>query len=770
MRAGLAAAFLVAAALLGACIIWGPSPRQQAPNSCGPVGSACWAGHLRGTCTSDGWCTPNPCALGLADCCGKSSDCAGAGPGSDLTVACDTDDGACKTVCATSADCAGSVPHFGDCIGAACICDSGVCSDRPCSGDGDCRGGRLCLAGTCQVAERAATCDVAPREVTVAPGVTQRIGVLAWSSAGRSTPGSAWPLWRLGDPSLGTIGETGELVGGASAGTTTITAKIDEATCAGRMTSIGARAPSALRVRTIDPTDGGPVPGVLVRVRQGATTLGSARTGADGVASVPGVPDAVPVDVDVLDVDATSAPNGRAFVTVLGTDARTLLVPLPANPDPADAAGISGEMTEKELDGLAVGYGPPAGAYLGYADVRLSVVGLSYPGDPTELDLPSLAGPFTTVHIHFASLIDSDADLYSGVVVGIGTDLFKPWYAPVGAAGRRTVWALGEDLSLTDATTRWATYINDPTTMPAGGIAFVALPLLARRTTWSAVRTSVDVPSLPLADGKPDFTGFPTAGVTFDTRLRRDVLVTAPPLPALPPPSPYGHPWLDSELFLAGVFVPGQGFVPLGLTIAPDVRESDGWPDGVVENDSGRDLPDGVVDLRFAPPGGALDRFDVVAMVIAADSESIAGGDRGDGARAGRLETLGPVGFGRPFDMSAPLLDLPVGATYAGRVATATFPDADAHRAILTDRGGHRWIVWAPPGASRIAVPEVTYVCQPTSCSDPGVAPVRVEVQAITFGSSLGYDDVMRLDGTDLDRLPELMSGFSTIDAQVTAP
>ena len=212
-------------------------------------------------------------------------------------------------------------------------------------------------------------------------------------------------------------------------------------------------------------------------------------------------------------------------------------------------------------------------------------------------------------------------------------------------------------------------------------------------------------------------------------------------------------------LALAGVFVDGEGFAPLGMDLGVDVLgRQDEWPDGTVDGVGG--LPDGAMSLFYAPPSAGLEGRTPWLLLVAGSTESLAGGDpSADASRSTRLIHLTGLTHGVALDASAPMLPVPSGASCdpATRTATAVFPNgATVHRWTLEDAEGHRWVVLAPGDAGSVTLPDEAARCAAPLCADPATAPVRGFVGALVLVRGLSYDALARLDGTDLDRLPRL--------------
>ena len=746
----------LALGVLATGCIWLPSSASASGGAASPCpnGRACTDGSDRaGVC--DGFECVVHCALGAAGCCLGNNDCADAARGANQAV-CLKHTGTCVLACNANADCANLTPVAGDCHETGCVCDSGTCHAPPCSSDKDCTGGQRCVAGACAAGLEATSCQVLPGPVTVTPGARRPLTALAAATLGPGLPSTPF-YWTSTVPAVATVDPaSGELLGGAQPGSTTITATTGTAACTTVVRNLGARPAGLLQVVALDPVTHAGLPGVTVVVRQAGAELASGVTDDTGLADLPGIPTG-PLDVDVLPLAGgdPAAPDGRTWITLAGVQARDLLVPLAANPVADEAGGIRGTVSIGTFQSLSTD------------SAHMAFVGFSWPGALDALDLRRLAGPFVPASFTIAGT-DLNATFYSGLELGVGDRLLTGGYAPVGVPGRRVLFALVGNTPLDQWIQNMSPFmVADPnTTVPAGAFAAGLLPSFNRWGYHGFARPATTVTPLPLAAGAADLAHFPEVPITPGPHLAHAVTLDLPALPA----GATGGP-VSGMLALAGVFVDGEGFTPLGMDLGVDVLGRTGQgSDGTVAGVGG--LPDGVMSLRYAPPSAGLEAESPWLLLIAGSTESLAGGDpAADASRSTRLVPLAGLSVGATVDASAAMLPVPTGATWdpATRTATATFPaGVTFHRWTFEDAGGHRWVILAPGDAASVTLPDEAGRCAAPACVNPAAAPARAFAGALVLGDGLTYDDLVRLDGTDLDRLPRL--AVETSRAAVSLP
>ena len=97
----------------------------------------------------------------------------------------------------------------------------------------------------------------------------------------------------------------------------------------------------------------------------------------------------------------------------------------------------------------------------------------------------------------------------------------------------------------------------------------------------------------------PDYDHFPDLGMTLKVAMDNTMSFTAPRLPV----GTY-----NEVMLFAGVIVRGAGFVPLGLATAPDSRNSDDDPDGIIDDP---------ITLHVSDVAGRLPEDQVQRVVLA---------------------------------------------------------------------------------------------------------------------------------------------------------
>lgn len=651
-------------------------------------------------------CIPQQCTT-TADCMAADQRCAGADRGHGRCEAftpCDPANPMCpaNTTCNGSGEC----EELPECVGdrgcgptefcddghcqpavgcAAMTCPSGFdcvadrCVPGPCRGAGDCPvAGEICLAGVC-------TTPPAPSFVTevriltpagvVRPGTTYAFVAVALDQAGEVVPGVSF-TWASTATTVASIAAastgSGVATGGARAGTTDITASVTvpgQGTITSapvRLVNLGALAATTVRVTVVSQGTGTVVVGAPVEVFAGGVLAGRDTTDASGIAEVTGVDAAAPIDVTVAD-------PGHDWVSVLGSTAHDLVITLPPVTRADRAGGLQGP--------IDLGSVQSTGA-LGY-----SVSGASFPSPLVGTDATALfGGELFRVPLPIGS---QTIPVPSGSTVefsfmGTPINLKDTFYARA-RSGLRAAWSFGGRLDLNLGG------------LGGGGTDILGQVLPYFQRFDHAVRPAFRVLEIPTApdaqdvdgDGDsselgPDWNRFPTIPLrpSVAQSLRYQMVVNNARLPLLADGN------ANAIVVMAGVLLPGVGFVPLGL---------DGLQD---------DMGSGLVPsftTRIAPAHGGLEagEYAVVALAIRITQ----GGLPGPGsARIATSSTLPTA-----IDFTDGWLDAPRTAELERTARRLTaLPSAGAELVRMTARSPTgSWEVWVPAGGSGWSFPAV---------------------------------------------------------------
>lgn len=711
---------------------------------------------------------PVACKLGQANCCVRSKDCADLSTATNV-AACNTGTGTCYLTCNASSDCPNLDPT--NCGNGQCVCDTGTCTLPACSSNADCNGTGQCIGGACGSGEASPDgCVIAPTPVYTHDGSTVALTAYATKGGTYVVPSGSF-TWSSDTPSVASVDSaTGVVTGGGTSGTATITATIGSASCPVDVTNYVAPAATDVSVLVLDENTRQPVQGAEVVVRAAGADVGEGTTLADGTTTVSNVT-AATIDVHVFTPDTgyADAPNGYEYVSVIGTTKKDLVFYLPRNGAPNVAGGYQGTLTPDDF------------AKLGTDDVHVALAGASLPGNFMDLDLNILIGEMIQTHVKFGSLIDQDIGLPSGLVIGIGTDMFKDKYQPLAVPGLRTGWALGGNLPLAQVTQVLAPIVSGgggTSNIPVGQLVGQLLPLFTK--FYSSVTPGLQLSEYPrVADANgnmiPDFSQFPQYPVDLNTKMKLDATVDIPTLPKV------GGSYLDGAIVLGGVSVAGQGLVPLGLTAGTDVSDPNAdQPNGIV-NDTGDTPNPGKVTLRLAPEHGGIEGSNYVLLSIALGFSSLGGSSGGVKALSGFVKEVPSISYVTDQNGNLVPPEIGFGATdympFAEGAALdsttrtytpASVAGADFYRLSLTDTNGHGWLVYHGSASGTIVLPDpATYTCGAGQCGDRVAAGETADAQAVMTKAGTTVDQLFEFNDTNLDTLGDLTKGFSNVGITV---
>lgn len=645
-------------------------------------------------CPSDQTCNPRSGECEPAAPCRTDRDCGGA-------ALCDAS-GRCRfaTPCAGPASC----PAGLDCV-------AGLCVPAVCRGDADCAGPERCVAGRCQppgspnavVEVRILTPDRA-----VYAGDTVQLVALGLDQAGRAVPALAfdWAVAEGTPAGVLTVDGDGLATAGPTPGTAEVTASVDGPIGPVRsspiiLTHLGARPTStvSLEVRVTDRVSGRPFTGASVRLDD---TGAAAVTDAEGWARFPTV-ESEPFGVTVSHPD-------RDWVTVQGVGPGALGVSLAPRRMPTEAAGASGTVDLSQVrttGGLELGV---AGLSFGSPLIDFDATGL-FGGEVHQLEVPMVGS--VPLPASFTLAVGFQ---------GTAFPLSDRWYAR-SQTGLRAVWAFGGRVEL-DA---GGIGLGD-----LGNIQAAILPFFQRfEHAVQPSRVLLPAATVPdrgdvdgdgdTAEARPDWANLPTVDLapSVSQSLRYQVRVGN---------LPFVQGGNANALFVvAGVRLPGVGFVPLGI---------DGQSD---------DMASGIVSeflTRMAPPHGGLE---VGRYVVLASAVRLAGADL---PGPGSTRVFEGARLPARVDLGTDWLDAPTGARWQPRNRTIRLVDAsgDLLRVRFSSAEGG-WELLAP--VSRM----VSVPAPPTGATDRATGTVTVDQIELAAGASPVRFDPSRPAPVGLDPL-----------------
>jgi hypothetical protein len=659
-----------------------------------------------------------------------------------------------------------------------CVCDvdAGTCSLAVCSEDAECGAGSVCVDGLC--AEPGLAGDYRGRALT--PTAWMRVGdtlALRGVAVRTSDPNRTdrtLPLEWTVETGGGAVSLAGSMLTATAPGEATVLVRV-----AGNAGDPG----DAVRVVVVEgATDGF----IVVHAVDEATRL---RIESD--VHVLFVPQADPAaaeqettDVGVVSWDAPGGlvdvhvfADGYSYMSFIGVTDGTLVVPLP----PIERADFREERdgfvcdtsvpgTYRDESGCGepsqapcmcytvqnidvVRGSPDFGLVQGDGELSVSLGGFSLGNSLLDLNFDRIVGPQIRRIIPPNPVINVDdpVDIPSGVTLFLNNQPFVDSFIGAAPAGRRTVWSVGGTVPLGETLRILLPSLSG--NLEFGPIIAAILPLFS--DFYSGVTDPIELVSegtFPVRD----------PGLRLNVPTQRRVSILSPELPRI------ADGWSDTAIFLGGAIVPGDGFVPLGVSGGTDVLgrgEADGRIDG------NHDTPEvDPVSLSMAPMHGSIATphtryaFASVALLL---------GDDLPGAPREATAALFTV-----LDAGAPLPTvLPYGdATYPPFAfgsewqndegqRTMALDDVDAssydfYRFVFQGRDNRNWIVLAPETTTRFSLPEV-----PESLASDPIASARVQVVAIRLRASEGatYEGLVEARTGSLLDLFEFVEGFSLL-------
>lgn len=598
-------------------------------------------------CNAPGGCPPGTACNTATNICEELPECVG-------DRDCENDSYCEGGFCQPSVSCTNASCEPGyDCVG-------GVCVPELCRGDADCPlAGEACISGTCQTPP-APTFVTQVRILTpagvVRPGTTYSFVAVALDQAGAVVPGVVF-AWESTQQGVATIDADGVATGGMTAGTTVITASMNNGTSTivspgVNLVNLGELDPNSVRVSIVSGSSGSPINGAAVDLSGAFGTL-SAVTTANGVA----VFDTVPASA-VFSV--TAGQTNFDFVSVVGIDARDLLIALPPVSKPTQSGGLRGTVDFARVTAMG--------------QLSISLNGASLPSPLVSFQPAALfGGDQYVVNVPQAN-INIPVPMGSTLEVDfLGNPIpLKDQYYTRAATGIRAGWSFAGRIGLDAIMGAGA----------GGNIVGTILPYLQRFT--HGVRPVVDVVALPtIVDGNdidndgdtaetvPNYGQFPSVALTPDTAqsLRYNLAVANLPFVS------GGN--ANTLLVVGGMLLPSVGFVPLGL---------DGLQD---------DAGNGIVapfTTKIAPPHGGLEvgEYAVLATAIRLEGAALPG--------PGSARLLVSDRLPEDVDLSDGWMDSPLNASWNANLREVSLPPiaaADLYRIAFASDDG-TWHIYAP--------------------------------------------------------------------------
>ena len=696
--------------------------------------------------------------------CRRAVDCGGG-------FACEVPDGGgegccIKIVCTDNNDC--DAP-------ATCDLRRGICRVPTCdpTNPASCPGGQVCVNSSdatgavisqCVMAGSiaAARCEFDVTNFSLRAGETRKLNLTYTSAAGALVP-FATAAFTSAMTGVAAVAADGTVTAVAS-GTSDITATPTGATntCTTRVTVYGTVAPADARAVVFNSRTGKPLSGVTVLLRKNAGgDIPTVTTGADGVASFTGGGPAA----DIKDLSAFH--DSYSWVTYVAPGSNDVAIYLDPLADSTKIAGISGTFDTSRAR-------PPDG------DIKIGLAAFSIAGALSDLNLEGLIGRSVPTDIDIPNVVTQmDVPLPSGVYLKLQTsdikgniDVYSDGPCPADAPCNRILWGLGGQVGLSKIGPIISQVAGGGGDLNAGAILAAVLPFFRKFYHYVGGSYSVtDITAPPLETDPPGFT-------PNNVVLRPNYLLsesanwTVPTLPNLPTDATR---FISGALLLSGAYVPGKGFVPLGLAAGLDECPAmttsvtcslSGMADGKVActNDNSttanecEGLVAGDITLDYAPQHDGLEGYRFATVAVALDINSLGGG--------GSLFTSVLVSFNdslagtstKTFPITSFLTFNKGSFQTRTYTATSRVTGADFYRLNL-DTGGKPWLVYFNPTAEAFTV-DVPPL--PAGITTDRVA--NLDVQAFKFLPSgpTTLTQLVTFNSTNFDNLVNYTGAFST--------
>jgi hypothetical protein len=680
--------------------------------------------------------------------------------------------------CETDDDCEAAREAEGFCSDDryACTCNvtDGTCSSFICATDDECEEDTICRSGSC--VEEGSREGLVARIVSpggvIFEGETRTLVAVAVDPEDPTRVfddvAITWSSDEVGRVSIGET--TGVIVGEAEAGEAIITARVadNEEDPGSSVTIVNYEETDApVRVVVISEDQRMPVSGAQVVFEFG--DAGFRVTGADGVAELSEDPGAYYVHVTHPDY---------GYVSFVGLDSETtsdLLVSLPPNAFvevvPESELDEGSDLPCQEIDGETLCYDlEGVGAVVGYPDfevvanegeVDVAITGFGLGNSLLDLNFEIIVGPNIKRDLSDGPIpVDDLAEIPGGVTMAFNRDPFVPTYVATALPGERTIWSLGGRVSLSENPNLLPDILEQiDGDIELGQIIAVILPLF--QDFYSGIETGLEV---ELAEeGELSLSRFDTR---LDVPMARRVFVDAPTIP-----SSEQRP-LETGIFLAGAMVPGQGFIPLGITAAVD--DADGTPaDGVLDGDTETSTVIDPLPMNLAPIHGGIESPLTEYLIVA-----VALGLRDPpGDQPNRENTAGtilrvPAGEFLPSEVTFPNASFPEvaeGSTYdpETRTVTITPPAGDApdfYRLLFKSERGRIWQIHVPPTLTSVPVADLESLLGAEDRA-AGERPSVLSLYLVSEGDGAAdYDELMSPTGPNFLDIVRYVDQFSVYE------
>ncbi|MCG3173882.1 MAG: hypothetical protein GMKNLPBB_02089 [Myxococcota bacterium] len=716
--------------------------------ACRQLGQTCQPGQCCTGATCDfGICFPQQDAgrpdtgvtdTGPSDTGSDNAACRSTGQSCTVSEDCCTSltcqSGTCKSTCRIDGDCpAGQV-----CLNSACQPRTG------CTADSECTAPQKCISGKCQdppPASRVVSCTITTPAGVIKQGQTKQFNAVAFDRSNNAVPGQTF-TWSSSAASIASFAQptTGVATGGAVAGTTKITAKVNgvNVSC-GPVDLTNYLDPPVDVVRAIvrDAVSGKPIQGVTVQwLKPGTASAATGVTNANGEATASRTAVSSPATVTAYGVN-------HAYMTITNTSNLDVLFYLPPHVDTANNGAMTGSFDFSQASSTG--------------NAKLGLAGLSFPTDILDLNFQSLIGETENVRVTLpigglplpgVPNLPSSIDIPLPQSMQFELNSFfarvsKNSYRVVSQPGRRAAWGFGDRMQENDLFDFIIGLASGGLGGGGGGVNIgQVLPGLLQfiaKFQYHAAAPDIVIPA--------------RSSVGKNLKLNQQMnLATVVDVPLLPK---FNNAYLDSAIITVTSAQPNAGLVPLGLSGGFDSTSAIAR-DGIVDK-VGESLQDGQVALRISPLHDGLEGSKYATFLFAQPIRDLSSG----------LPALssGIVQFSQTLPTNIVFNDEFLPFAQGSRhirgsrtVNIATVTGADFYRVKYISTSGtvqrHWYVYTASPGS--LTLPPL-----PGGREDRSQADVQVQVVDLVAGQSL--ESVFTFSAVNVDRLVEVINRFSVL-------
>lgn len=710
----------------------------------------------------DGTDTPTDGGSGTDDSCDaevgcrRSLDCS-AGAVCEKEEGAGVDDcGICvKILCTTNADC--SENEECDVRRGLCVPDN-LCD--PGNPSLACEAGQYCVyvEGLPQCVEAselpaADTCEIAPSQIFVAANNAIELNAVAMLNSGALVPNASFTY----TSDVGTVSD-GKLTGecaGSDVCTGTVTATSGAATCTAPVKVYPAVPTEDFKVVLFDQTSNEPVSGALAVLKLADNSLVEGTTDADGVANF--------ADVGQTVAAASVFPDNHQWQTVLSPAMNHVAFFTVEVPDDSKVAGVKGQFDFSEVSTQG--------------DIQLGLSGMSIAGSIVDLDFAQILGEIADYPIELEGVTNGEelVPLPSGLVINLGTTPVKPDFVAFGDPGKRILWGLGGQVRLADIGPIISTVTATGDDIAIGSILSSVLPFFStfdHAAVAGLELTEQDRPAPPSEGSPVAFADWPfqelagDSAVTLNTLLSQSATYDVPTLPCtagkVEQAGCADNAFQSGAILLSGVFVPGLGVVPLGLTAGlddPDEQDATDQVDGKLDYNTENAPASGQAIVDYAPPHDGLEGNKYFTIAIAVDIDQLT---------EGGLSASTIVHMGDKFDPAGNSFDNDFlqqqGGTYTDETKTFSFTSvgsADFYRLNFNDDVQEWNIYFTDPNQADVDI----------SSLRPETVTGRVDgldIQAFNLGNGYdgaqpsSFDNMLTFNGTNFDNFIYYMGAWAS--------